>query len=218
MKTYVIREFCKSDVQGVSDITGYCLLTRIIRNDRQQSEFCTLTFDIFPSKFNALDPITFLHVPDSFLEVVFFKALGIIVDRLDGLFIAHKFLSSQRNFREQMEVRRSQIGWIGWMRKQFQMNFSQFLMNKMAWVDRCIVMEQHLYFAHSRMFLRERCLKSAQKKSVVYQQWFFPSRGSRSREFPSYPKILKLLPSQLMKRISINPNFVHCYKTPKKIH
>ena len=57
----------------------------------------TLFFDIISSKFNTLGP-TFLQVPDSFPEVVFFKALEIVVDRLNGFFIVHKFFYRKKVF------------------------------------------------------------------------------------------------------------------------
>ena len=81
-------------------------------------------------------------------EVIFFKSLEIIVEHLDGFFIAYKVLSSQKSFEfpEQMEVRRSPIGWIGWMWKQFKEHSGQFLLSDTAWMDQCIVMEEQYPF------------------------------------------------------------------------
>ena len=70
----------------------------------------TLFFDIISSKFNALG-LTFLQVRNLFSGVVFFNTLEIVVDRLDGFFIAHKFVSSQKSFEfsEQMKVWRKML-------------------------------------------------------------------------------------------------------------
>ena len=63
--------------------------------DKNLSFVLYLTFRHNLHKVNALGT-TFLQISDSFPKVVSFYVLEIVVDRQDGFFIAHKFLSSQK--------------------------------------------------------------------------------------------------------------------------
>ena len=170
----------------------------------------------------------------SFPDVIFFKVLEIVFDDQDGFFIAHKFLFSQKTFAfpKQMEIRRSQIEWIGWMWKQFH----QFLLSNTAWMDRCICHGITTpFFCHYRKFRRNSCLQSAQKECVVLlsdsfsllkivnedsfhatENWrhYFPSGWNAFRLFRSQFSSFSLL--FRFQRFEVGPNFVNCYKTPQK--
>ena len=69
----------------------------------------------------------FRQVPNSFPEVICFKALEIVIDRLDSFFIASTFLSEQKSFEfgNTLELRKAQ--------------FDQFLLKDTAWIDKRII-------------------------------------------------------------------------------